>query len=93
MSLEDSLKKLAEKYPDRFDFVRFDKITQDGIDEMLFLIGWEYWVTPIDFEELVGTWTYHIRHVKSQTDWNVMTQYDSKLDAAQAALIAIVKKL
>ena len=48
-----------------FAWIEDEAWSQDSIDEILALIGWEFWVTPIDFEELVGTWTYHIRHCKS----------------------------
>lgn len=65
-------------------------ITQDDIDEILALIGWEYTVGRN--EEFNWDWTFelhqnlHYRYVEQSCG------YPTKLEAAKQALIAIVEK-
>ena len=111
MSFEDALKRLAEKWPEKFNFnadpllrisdgihqrhIAPAKITQDDLDEILALIGWEYEI----HRTLDGWFEYHHRvYTDGRLGANVghfqlaAFAHPTKLEAAKAALIAVVEK-
>jgi len=70
-----------------------DDFTQDSIDEILALIGWEYEVTAWTRSvEKAWTWTtYHLGDEYDPINENAEL-YTTKLSAAKAALIAVVER-
>jgi hypothetical protein len=69
------------------------RITQDDIDEILGLIGWEY---EVRFLVTLNEWFYSIwseRIVGAKIDGSVHEGKPTKLLAAQAALIAVTERV
>lgn len=79
----------------------FDALTQDDLDEIAALVGWEYWVLPEFYlEEYAGVgsaepWRCYIRQIGDYGPILIETQefHDTKLEAAKSALIAIVEQV
>jgi len=104
MTFESALKRLAEKEPGKFkigypaDFevmefewghgwLRLYKFTQDDIDKILSLIGWNY-----EVRKSTQKWYYIIYGEDDFLKFECEEDYPTKLEAAKAALIAVVEK-
>ena len=67
----------------------FSRLTQDDIDEVLALIGWEYEIIRIG----VVVWSANcLKTGSAHPIISIPTVFDTKLEAAKAALIAVVEK-
>ena len=119
MTFDEALKKLAEKWPEKFeihtnladsmiwwgnDAENFSLLTQDDIDSILALIGWECEVTKTYYDPnsedpnkgVSLVWWAHIWKADEgefdATQRTVNVGANTKLTAAQAALIAVVER-
>ncbi len=119
MTFEESLQKLAERWPEKFHYARsmqglsswfyprkhfteghrfeplVDAIGQDDIDEILGEIGWVYYVYKCPASSFMSDLTWEARTAKK----GVVTFLErpsgsyphTKLEAARAALVAVVE--
>ena len=93
LTFEQALKRLAEKEPEKlWDDDRAFESSQDDIDEILALIGWTYGVMQsLDNKGNVVGWDYEAR--SKEGVWCIgQDEYPTKLEAAKAALIEVVKR-
>jgi hypothetical protein len=102
MGFESALKKLAEKWPEKFTYwhgqypyiwvsnreIFIDQITQDSIDEILGLIGWLAWV---EYDEEFKMW-YGIGLRLSDGFKFITREHKEKPAAYQHILTSVVER-
>jgi hypothetical protein len=112
MTFDEALKRLAEKYPEKFDWVQTELreslqmfrwglvqydtpqcLTQDDIDSILALIGKRFLIRRNELAFVEGQLLLHVDVFN--LDWQYLESVvtgEEKLEAAKAALIAVVEK-
>ena len=101
MTFENALRRLAEREPEKYKCFIWAmlgeggeesnrRFTQDDIDEILAPIGWEYELHHYPAEE----WGFWIWKIKNDYGDGIDGEiYISKLEAAKAALVAVVERV
>lgn len=80
------------KQKNKFRGFAMECIDQDALDEILAEIGWEYEVIRSNLVPTLG-WEFFVRQRPEEEGFSEPEVFSTKLEAARAALIAVVDKL